>query len=371
MSFPRSPPDDLPPEVAGLVAEAEAATGTAAVSLWEGVVRRADVAGSPAGVRMPLRVRLVRAAARARADARAFGPWAEVLAEADRDPDAAWVNWRELLWVYKGLASEPVYFTGVERGRVLALLDDYERRCLARGDTRQSVLKLRVVTLWELGEADAAAEARGEWERLPPDDLSDCPACEAFAEAMFAGWFDGDGAVVRRATPLMNGPPRCANVPSSLYHRVLAPLSRLGQAGEAADRAAAGLRVLRGDLGRLDAAADHLLYAARVGDPAGAARLFRRTAPRLVDGDDWDRLHVFAAAQCVFEALADGDDRPQRVPLPDGLPLPDAGEPERPSDLAARLGAAADALVAAFDRRNGNDASTRRRAAGRAFALGA
>ena len=85
---------------------------------------------------------------------------------------------------------------------------------------------------------------------------------------------------------------------------------------------------------------------------------------------DLDRWRFLGAAETFLEAVAAKSDRPKRYALPDGFPVPDAGGPVRPSELAAQLGTAADAIEARFNARNGNDAFTRRRAAARAFARG-
>lgn len=206
-------PEDLPPE---LYEAAEAAhfapDGPAKVGQWESLVARADAAGLPVPVRMFFREELVEAAA---ADGvkqydRAFGPWATLLAEADRDPEADWVDWFSLLWKYKWLSDSTGEYAAIPRGKILAVLDDFAARAARHGYSARPAENYRANNLWMLGEEAAAAEAMRRFEAAPRDDLSDCDACEAARAVQFAVRTGDDAGAVRRFAPLAAGRLSCA-----------------------------------------------------------------------------------------------------------------------------------------------------------------
>ena len=369
--------DDLPPDVEEAARAAwHAPAGPAAIALWESAVARADAADCAVGVRMRLRLDLVRACVMgAKQYGRAFAPFAVVLAEADRDPQADWLSWHDLLWKYKWLAASMAAYVAVPRERVLSVMDDFADRCAAHGYSPRPAENYRAGNLWTLGEEDAAAEAFARFEAAPRDALSDCRACDAAGAITHAVRAGDDAGAVDRAAPLLDGRLWCAEEPERTHAKLLGPLTRLGRPVDAAERHRAGLDALRRFPAFTFCATDHLLYLARVGDPGGGEpaeplKLLRRWVRPAGAASDENRLGFLTGMRCLLERIAGDDDRPRRVRLPDDFPVPDAGGPERPSALAARVTGAETALCGRFDARNGNDAATRRAAADRAYAAG-
>ncbi len=366
-------PDDLPADVYEAAETAYfAPDGPAKVALWESAVARADAAKLPIAVRMGFREELVEAAASdgVKQYDRAFAPWATLLAEADRDPQAPWVDWFQLLWKYKWLSDSLAEYAAIPREKILAVLDDFAARAAAHGYSTRPAENYRSNNLWMLGEEDDAAEAMRRFEAAPRDALSDCHACEASRGVQFAVHTGDDAGAVERFAPLADGRLACAEVPENTHGELLAPLVRLGRDADAAERNRIGLNALKRFPQFMDRAADHLDYLTRIGDLVAGASLFKRFVRSVPAVPDRDRWRFLGAAAVFLEAVAAASDRPKRYPLPDGFPVADMGEPVRPSTLAAEIAAAADALEAKFNARNGNDAFTRRRAAARAFAQG-
>ena len=366
-------PAALPPDVLEAAEAAhDAPPGPTRVALWEAAVARADAAKLPPAVRMGFREELVEAAAfdGVRQIDRAFAPWAVLLAEADRDPDAYWVHWHGLLWKYKWLSESVGEYAAIPRAKILAVLDDFARRAAAHGYSVRPAENYRANNLWLLGEEDAAAEAFARFEAARRDFLSDCHACEAARAVVYAVRTGDDAGAVERFAPLASGRLSCAEEPENTHGTLLAPLVRLGRDADAAERNRVGLHALRRFPQFLVRAADHLDYLTRTGDLKQGAAVFKRFARSVPVVSDHDRWRFLGAAETMLEAIAAESDRPKRYPLPDGSPVPDAGGPVRPSELAVRLGEAADAIEGKFNARNGNDAFTRRRAANRAFAEG-
>ncbi|QDT18153.1 hypothetical protein [Alienimonas californiensis] len=367
-------PDDLPPEVFEAAELAYfAPEGPTKVALWEAAVARADAARLPAEVRMGFRAELVEAAASdgVKQYDRAFGPWATLLAEADRDPEADWVDWFDLLWKYKWLSDSTGEYAAIPRARILAVLDDFAARAAAHGFSARPAENYRANNLWLMGDSDAAAEAMRRFEAADRDDLSDCHACETARAVQFAVHVGDDAGAVRRFQPLAAGRMACAEEPENTHGVLLAPLVRLGRHEEAAERNRIGLEGLRRFPHFVARAAEHLDYLTRTGDLTTGARVFRRFTRAVPAVSDHDRWRFLGAAETFLEAVAAKSDRPKRFALPDGFPVPDAGGPVKPSELVPQFKAAADAIEARFNARNGNDVFTRRRAEARAFAEGA
>ena len=364
-------PDELPAEVREALFAADGAPdGAAKVALWESAVARADAADLPAAVRMGFRVELVRAAASdgVKQYDRAFVPWAALLAEADRSPDAAWVDWYDLLWTYKWMCEATAEYAGIPRAKTEAILDDFAARAAAHGYSPRPAENYRAKAAWLFGDDAAAAAALARFEAAPRDAMSDCHACELAAAVRYAVRVGDDAGAVDRFRPLAAGRFACAEEPEATHSSLLAPLVRLGECSEAAERHRVGLAALRKFPQFVGSAADHLDYLTRLGETGEAAKLLRRTLRHVPVSTDLDRWRFLASGQVVLEAVAAESDKPQRFTLPAGFPVADAGKPLLPSELAAALGTAADALEARFDARNGNAAFARRRAAGRAFA---
>ena len=366
-------PDELPPELAEAAETAyDAPDGPAKVALWETAVARADAAAAPVAVRMHFREQLVEAAAAdgVRQIDRAFAPWAVLLAEADRDPEAGWIDWFELLWKYKWLSESVGEYAAIPRAKILAVLDDFAARASAHGYTARPAENYRANNYWLLGDADAAAGAKERFEAAPRDELSDCDACEAARAVQYAVHTGDDAGAVERFAPLASGRLYCAEEPENTHGLLLAPLVRLGRDADAAERHRVGLNALKRFPQFVARAADHLDFCTRTGDVDGGTRLLRRFVRSVPVVSDRDRWRFLAAGQVFLEAVAARSDRPKRYRLPDGFPIADAGAAVRPSELAAAFGAAADAIEANFNARNGNDAFARRRTAARAFATG-
>ncbi|NNJ25294.1 hypothetical protein [Alienimonas chondri] len=371
--------EDLPPDV---FEAAEAAyfapDGPAKVALWESAVARADAANLPAEVRMSFREELVEAAASdgVKQYDRAFGPWATLLAEADRDPDAEWVDWYQLLWKYKWLSDSTGEYAAIPREKIFAILDDFADRAAAHGFSARPAENYRANNAWLLGDVEAAAAAMKRFEAAPRDGLSDCRACETARAVQFAVQTGDDAGAVERFIPLAAGRLGCAEEPENTHGMLLAPLIRLGRDEDAAERHRIGLNALKRFPQFVSRGADHLDYLTRTGDLTAGGRVFKRFARSVPAVPDHDRWRFLGASEVFLEAVAAKSDKAKRFALPAGFPVPyangpDAGGPVKPSDLAAQIGAAADAIEAKFNARNGNDAFTRRRAAARAFAQGA
>ncbi|MFH5803262.1 hypothetical protein [Alienimonas sp. DA493] len=364
--------DGLPPEVSvPLELAASAPHGPAAVALWESVVQAADAAGLPVGLRMEFRLELVREAAmHAKLFDRALAPFAVVLAEADREPDAPWIFWPGLLWKYKWLSDALAEYVAFPRERVMSVLDDFAARCAAHGFSPRPAENYRANALWLLGEEDGARAAFARFEQAPRDPLSDCRACEASQSVTHAVRLGDDAGAVERAAPLLGGRLSCAEEPERTHSKVLASLLRLGRPAEAAEQHRLGLAALRRFPAFTFCAAQHFLYLARLGETGEAPGLLRRTAGTVGAVSDDNRREYLAAAGAALEAFAEDSDEPRRFRLPEDFPVPSPAEAVRPSELAAAFGKAADELAARFDARNGNDAVSRRQAAERAFAQG-
>ncbi|NNJ25293.1 hypothetical protein [Alienimonas chondri] len=362
--------DHLPPEVqfAFLLARS-APSGAAAVGLWEEVVQQADAAGCDVEFRMQARLAVVREAVMgAKQYDRALTPFAVVLGEADRDPEAEWVDWHSLLWKYKWLADSLADYLAFPVERVMSVLDDFAARCEAHGFSPRPAENYRANTLWMLGDEAAAGEAFARFEAAPRDSLSDCHACEASRTVTHAVRLGDDAGAVDRAAPLLNGCLSCAEEPERTHSELLAPLLRLGRDEDAAEQHRLGLNALNRFPHFTWCAARHFLYLARTGAAKEVPALLKRTADAVGGASDDNRREYLSAAGVALERLSGNSDRRRVMRLPTDFPIEEFENPVRPSELGAMFTAAADDLASQFDARNGNDAVSRRQAASRAFA---
>ena len=336
-------------ELSAIERELDTAVGAAArVALLDRAVELADSCGSPEdGWR--LRLQLMSAIYYT-------GDWDKLLlhfgwciTQHDRDPER--FSDYELLWKYKWVVNEAACFPQIGAARLRGLLDDMERRFLLAGSSMRAVHQYRALVSAKLGDMESARAWLVHWDASARDWLSDCAACDPDGRADLLGMLGDADGLIEGAERLIASRSRCGEIPHRTHGRVLAPLWRLGEQERAVAHHHTGYRMVRANPKLVEAHGQHIALAAAAGRDADAiAMLERHLEDALRLPAAWERMTFLTSVAYALRMLEAHGVRELGIRVP--------GRHEgalTPTDrLAAWAQAEADALISAFDARNGN-----------------
>ncbi|URN11213.1 hypothetical protein LUW77_02300 [Streptomyces radiopugnans] len=195
------------------------------------------------------------------------------------------------------------------------------------------------------------------WVTRPRERLSDCEACETRHRALHHVLLGEDEQALRIWEPLFAGAVSCQEEPYVSHAFALLPLLRTGRADEARSHHLAGYRYARGKTGMAEEIGLHLEFCALTRNEGRGLEILAENRELFgVTGAPKARLAFLTGVQVLLGRLvAQGY-----------ADTPVAGPPGRQwtaRTLNDEIGAEADALAAAFDRRNGTAAVGERRRA--------
>lgn len=336
--------------------------GAGRIAAVEEVVRHADAAGL-APLAFEARLELVAAYEHGGEEAKAFVPFARCLAEYDRDPTGK-PSWSPqlLCWQYKWIVTNMLSFPNLGLDQINAALDDLAKRLPAAGLGERSLHMLRFEVADFLGDAEQAEHWFTLWRTTPRDANSDCPACEAAEFAVQLGRKGSYEEALRIAEPVLADSQGCVENPARILTALLPVFVATGAHDDARWAHLRAYRQQRTNRNNLGDIADQIAFCARTGNEARGLELLERHLPWADHAPTPRRLMEFhAAAALLLRRLTEAGHG--------GLPVRRPADGSRPastirvSELAGECAAAAMALAAEFDTRNGTDHQTQRIAA--------
>lgn len=280
---------------------------------------------------------------------KAYVPFTRLVRWWDERPDLFDEQDRHtLFWSFKWMVANLTEFPTVPAAQIDRTLADMERRFAVAGNGMNAVALQRFVWSRARGAEDTAA-AYEAWVATPRDDFSQCEACEPGDRASYLFEVGRTDEGVRLLERTLTENPTCATEPADmLSHLQLAYLEqgRLADAAATHRRGLAHLADSHGDMA--GARGRHVELLARGGHGDRAVRMIEADQRLLTGGDSPDSrltylVHV-GAALAALRAAEPG--RPVRLTA---VPATTVAE------LADWARGEADALAAAFDRRNGTD----------------
>ena len=242
-------------------------------------------------------------------------------------------------------------FPDVPAAQIEATLADMERRYRLEGLGRNGVAHLQV--FWAMDRDDPAhGDLYEQWVTTPRDDYSQCEACEPGDRAAYLIWADRTDEAIAVIEQALTESPSCATEPADMLSRLaLAYLDteRLTEAAAAHRQCLAALTRATGSVIGPRGRTVELL--ARAGHHHAAVRRVEVDWPDLVNVTPGARLEYLRHAGTALRIVAaQQPDHPVDVP---DVAATTAFE------LEGVIRAAADALAAAFDARNGTAANSR------------
>lgn len=257
-----------------------------------------------------------------------------------------------LFWSFKWMVGNLMDFPAVPAAQIERTLDDMERRYAVAGNGMNAVTMSRFQWARARGTQDTAT-AYEAWVATPRDDFSQCEACEPGDRAAYlfdAGRLD-EG--IRLLEHVLAGSPECATEPGDMLSRLQLAYLETGDVDKAAATHRRGLRHLDNGVSMEGPQGRHIEFLARTGNVERALTRIVEQQEHLVTADSprgrWSFLLSVGTATSIL--VAEHGER--RVALREVPVTTVAG-------LDAWVRTEAREIAAAFDARNGTDATTRR-----------
>lgn len=273
--------------------------------------------------------------------------------EPDPGSDLMW----QFKWMVGALGADP-QFTTEQIDAVMADMDAHYRRA---GLGLSGVAMARFESAFQNGHLEEAKTAFAAVQSTSRDGYSHCDAC---VRSVAMDYHFSTGEVeqgIAEFTEIMEGGFSCGEEPEHAMSMALVPLLREGDVEGLASLHRRSYRDARGNADNLGIIANHIAFCAITGNEARGLALAERHLPWLAHDVLSHRSHMgflTAAALLLDKVAAAGHG---------GIPVRGSGSAllapffgQRSGDLTAvelapLCWAAADALAAAFDARNGND----------------
>jgi tetratricopeptide (TPR) repeat protein len=310
------------------------------------------------------------------------------LAKHDSDPDRFAMqiaSGSDLMWQYKWMCGSLDRSVAFPLEQTEALLDDMERRYSRAGLGMSAVLSERFSHAWATGNLEEAKRLRTLLESTPRDDYSDCEACGRSQLAGFAALLGEDSVALNLIDEITAGSMCCADEPEFALARTLLVKLRAGRLEDAKASHLRSYQLARTDIADSQIVASNLAFCAITGNESRALAMTERHLSWLAHDalNDVARLSLLAAIGLALQSVSQaghgdqvvrGADRPELAAIlgpADGRHAAvdpgssGAAAPLTAVQLLAQVEAAANALAAAFDARNGNDFVSRQLAATR------
>ncbi|WP_336706123.1 hypothetical protein [Oerskovia sp. USHLN155] len=257
-----------------------------------------------------------------------------------------------LFWSFKWMVGNLMDFPAVPAAQIERTLDDMERRYAVAGNGMNAVTMSRFQWARARGTQDTAT-AYEAWVATPRDDFSQCEACEPGDRAAYlfdAGRLD-EG--IRLLEQVLAGSPECATEPGDMLSRLQLAYLETGDADKAAATHRRGLRHLDNGVSMEGPQGRHIEFLARTGNVERAVTRIVEHQDHLVSADSPRDRWAFLLSVGTATSLLAAEHGERPVALREVPASTVAG-------LDAWVRAQALEIAAAFDARNGTDATTRR-----------
>ena len=267
----------------------------------------------------------------------------------------------DLLWQYKWMAgtlgASPIF----SREQIDAVHADMQEHYERAGVGLSGVITSRFDEAWQNGRLDEAAALREQLVITPRDDYSHCDACVRSEAAAFLAERGKEDEALALIEEMLDGGFSCGDEPENALSQALLPYLRAGRLDEAKSAHLRSYRLSRDDADKISIIANHLVFCAVTGNEArGLALLERHISWLTHDGLNvsahFSNLLAYGVLLDAIDAVGHGDTVVRGADSPDLVSF--FGEHDGQwsvRDLAMAAWAAADAIGAAFDERNGND----------------
>lgn len=281
-------------------------------------------------------------------------------ADAARFPAKPDDNATDLLWQYKWMAGTLSASPAFPAADIRAVLDDMQSRYERAGVGQSGVATARFGAAFANGWLDEAADAYRVLTTTERDDYSHCDACVRSESAAYLAATGREDEAIALYEEIVEGGFSCGEEPEHALSDALLPYLRAGRLERAKSFHLRSYRDARGNADNIGIIANHLIFCAITGNGArGLAMLERHIAWIAHDRlNQRAQFSALAAAGLLLDTVIDAGYGDTVVRGADAVELEPFFGPHdgrwTVADLSPVAWAAAAAIGAEFDRRNGN-----------------
>ncbi|MET4923277.1 hypothetical protein P3L51_13090 [Streptomyces sp. PSRA5] len=279
--------------------------------------------------------------------------FARVLRLKDDKPDA-FSEWEanQVLWRFKWVTTSLLQVPDVPLAAIRGWTDQMRERYREAGHGMQPVAAMRHRIAAHIGSGRSAYDL---WVTRPRERMSDCEACETRHRALHHVRTGDERRALDIWQPVFDGGQTCAEEPYVSQAHALLPLLRLGRVDEARSHHLTGYRFARGKAGMAEEVGLHIEFSALSrNEGRGLEILAENRALFETTGAPLSLLGFLTGVGVLLTRLVADGYATTTVAGP-------LGRGWTAESLLAHVGGEADALVAAFDARNGTTAVGDRR----------
>ena len=280
-------------------------------------------------------------------------PW--LLAMNDKHPEK--FDLWEVLWYYKWVVGRVAKFPSITKERIMNIMADMERRYVAAGYGRKTVLYFLRQIHQDFGEPELAEKAHQEYLELEENStMSDCTACVINTMVSYERWKGNYELAIEKAQDLLNRKHSCAEVPLRTYEKVLRCYSELNKLDEGlavyheANKKLGHKRAMLTDYGNI------IIYLTLTQNDVKAKTAFTKQLPYALTFDcEYNVQDFYIGVLFFLTALQNKKKKDISLPKSIELPIPHEDRKYLISDLIKFFESEIDRIAQLFNKRNGND----------------
>ena len=281
-------------------------------------------------------------------------PW--LLATSDANPGKYDVF--QLLWYYKWVAIRIAKFPSISKQRILDIMEDMERRYVAEGYSKKTILYFMRDVYQDFGEPEMAKQKHQEWLEFEEDDryMGDCDACVLHNWVTHSCWVENYKEAVKKAKPLIKGKETCSDIPLRTYGRAIYCHTQLGKFEEAARIYNISRTRMDHKMPMLEDYGYIIIFLSLTGNFVRAKNVLAKQLPFALTFDCEYHIQEFYIAVLFFLKIAEQDKR-KKINLPKSIQLPVENKDNAyfVKDLIPFFEKEIERIAKLFNDRNGND----------------
>lgn len=280
-------------------------------------------------------------------------PW--LLAMNDKHP-GKFDLW-EVLWYYKWVVGRVAKFPSIAKKRIMDIMEDMERRYIAAGYGKKTVLYFSRQIHQDFGEPELAEKAHQEWLEIEEtSNVSDCTACVMNTMVSYERWKGNYELAIEKAQDLLNGKHSCAEVPLRTFEKVIISYCQLDQLEKAVPIYQEVASKLNHEKAYLTDYGNIITYLALTENDVRAKAAFVKQLPFALTFDCEYNIQEFYIGVLFFlTALQNKKKKDISIPKSINLPVAHKNHSYQIADLIQFFDAEIDRIAQLFNERNGND----------------
>ncbi|MFC8826871.1 hypothetical protein ACFT9I_16195 [Streptomyces sp. NPDC057137] len=279
--------------------------------------------------------------------------FARILKLKDDKPDA-FNEWEanQVLWRFKWVTTSLLQVPEVPLAAIRGWTDQMRDHYREAGHGMQPVAAMRHRIAAHIGSGRSAYDL---WVTRPREQMSDCEACETRHRALHHVRSGDERRALDIWQPVFDGGQTCAEEPYVSQAHALLPLLRLGRVDEARSHHLTGYRFARGKAGLAEEVGLHIEFSTLSRNEGRALEILAENRALFeTTGAPLSLLGFLTGVEVLLTRLVADGYATTTVAGP-------LGRSWTAESLLAHVGGESDALVTAFDARNGTTAVGDRR----------